>query len=551
MLPPLVRWLTPAARRRSAVEAAARAMFVERSVHQTRSRCGVLVSCALAERQAAVVPDVGVAAAVPLATLTGWERNLTTALARGGVATAEAVAALAPTFAEAVPHALTMSTDPRRHPARSAPEAALVTARVLIAVLLALLVVPRPSHARPGGGGYTGSSGGSGRNDDADGSSSSDGGAALIWLIQLCIHYPKVGLPLLALLIGFVVYSGRQNRTPGNWDSAPTRRAFQTSDEVGLRGDWDDVRSVLYSSASDAHGARTLLEPIARVDPDFSSILFEDFAFRLYATAHGCRGEPGTLDELAPYLSARARKALADRGPEGLSVANVVIGRMRPTRVNVPSQAADAGQVSVIKVALEFEANYAVGTGPKSRRFAVEDWVLQRMVSARTKPPRADGRFPCPNCGAPWRTESAAGTQKCASCGEVVDNGRLTGRWPISMQQERDNLPGLEDEVPERGTSLPTVRDARVDEQWAELLRDDAQLTTAAFEARLYHIYRVVNDAWADRNLTPARTVHVGRPRRLSSVWLDAYAGRGLCNVLEDMRITRHEPATLLRRSAL
>jgi uncharacterized membrane protein len=80
---PLVRWLTPNARRRRAVDAAARATFVERSVHRTRGRCGVLVYCALTERQAAVVPDVGVAAGVPAATLAGWERNITSAVARG------------------------------------------------------------------------------------------------------------------------------------------------------------------------------------------------------------------------------------------------------------------------------------------------------------------------------------------------------------------------------------------------------------------------------------------------------------------------------------
>ncbi|MBK7071411.1 MAG: hypothetical protein IPH44_03820 [Myxococcales bacterium] len=102
---PLVRWLTPAGVRRRAVVAAARAVFVERGVHHTGGRTGLLVYCALAERMAAVVADTGVVTAVPAATLARHAAAIDRALAQGGAATAAAIAALGPDLAAALPRA--------------------------------------------------------------------------------------------------------------------------------------------------------------------------------------------------------------------------------------------------------------------------------------------------------------------------------------------------------------------------------------------------------------------------------------------------------------
>jgi uncharacterized membrane protein len=100
---PLVRWLTPASRRRQAVTTAARATFVERRVHCTQSRGGVLVYCALTERMAAVIGDDGVTRALPAAAISAWEETIGAAISRGGVATADAIAGMAPTLARAMP----------------------------------------------------------------------------------------------------------------------------------------------------------------------------------------------------------------------------------------------------------------------------------------------------------------------------------------------------------------------------------------------------------------------------------------------------------------
>ena len=77
------RALTPSGRRRRRVEEAARATFVERRVHSTTGRTGVLLYVSVLEREAALVVDLGVEA---LAATDGWRRavaELETAV-RGG-----------------------------------------------------------------------------------------------------------------------------------------------------------------------------------------------------------------------------------------------------------------------------------------------------------------------------------------------------------------------------------------------------------------------------------------------------------------------------------
>jgi len=104
LAPPLVRWLTPASIRRRAVVEAARAAFYARGVHHTRGRTGVLIYCALAERRAALVADDGVVRAVEPAAWKGAEAAIDQALAHGALATAKAIAALAPLLGKALPH---------------------------------------------------------------------------------------------------------------------------------------------------------------------------------------------------------------------------------------------------------------------------------------------------------------------------------------------------------------------------------------------------------------------------------------------------------------
>ncbi|HEX2687506.1 MAG TPA: hypothetical protein VHN14_12855, partial [Kofleriaceae bacterium] len=96
LLPDVKRRLSPAALRHRMIARAARATFVERGVHDTRDRSGILVYLSWLEREAAIVLDSGIARALASEAHAHAERALTTAMAAGGAAVARALERLTP-----------------------------------------------------------------------------------------------------------------------------------------------------------------------------------------------------------------------------------------------------------------------------------------------------------------------------------------------------------------------------------------------------------------------------------------------------------------------
>jgi hypothetical protein len=295
-------------------------------------------------------------------------------------------------------------------------------------LMMAMVASPRPAEARPGGGETYASGSDSdtrsgpgrgfgGSRYDSDGDDFNVVAQLIALAVRLLIRYPIIGLLALAV---FFAYAGMLA-----WDKRESAA-------------WDSMN--LASTASAVADRPQVLDDIKTLDPDFSAILFEDFVFRLYATAHGVRADARKLDELAPYLSASVRRALAAREPVGDPVSNVVVGALRVYRVNVPTVIDDSNRdTAVVKVSVEFEANYSTAAG---RHFVVETWTLQRSVTARTRPPDALGDSPVPTAGrrgarlTPRRhrnasrvvrsSTTAASTGKWSTCGSAA---RAT-TWP-------------------------------------------------------------------------------------------------------------------------
>lgn len=91
LLPGVKRLLTPTSVRRREVRNAARATFVERGVHNTMDRSGVLVYVSWLEQQIALVADSGVLNAFTVEALEAAERDITASMSNGGVAVARAL----------------------------------------------------------------------------------------------------------------------------------------------------------------------------------------------------------------------------------------------------------------------------------------------------------------------------------------------------------------------------------------------------------------------------------------------------------------------------
>jgi uncharacterized Zn finger protein (UPF0148 family) len=361
-------------------------------------------------------------------------------------------------------------------------------------------------HLRPGGG--ESFSGGGGH----DGGGSGGGGAIfelIFYLIQLIFYYPTIAIPLLIAAIAYFAWSAHQRHQNRDWDSGPpaTLEAALELDELRAR------------------------------DPDFSQVVFEDFAFRLFAAAQ--RARPDQLAGVAPYVSQAARDELAAREPANAKIEQVIVGAQRVVRFEI-----DDATDGRVRVGVEYEANVATAG---HTYYSVETWLYARDAQRRSKPPGAARDFPCPNCGAPWQA-SATGTQTCASCGQVVDNGRFD--WiveHISLASLDERAPTLTAAVPERGTDLPTYRQADLARRLAALSADDPAFAEPQVIARLRMIYDELNRTWAVNELAPVRGLVSDGLYDYLTYWTSAYARQGLRNVLADMRITKTAIAKLER----
>ncbi len=377
-------------------------------------------------------------------------------------------------------------------------------------ILLALAEAearPGGGHSYSGGGGHGGGGGGGG------------GDGLFHLLLYLIIYHPGIGLPVAAVAIFIYIMVHRSKRDLSDWDTGPP----------------------VY------HGPPPDLENIRRFDADFSIVLFDDFVYRLYAAAHGARGDADKLAQLAPYLSPPVREQLLARNPAGAPISNVVVGAMRVTAMGVPAEVTTAeGEPNYIEVVLEFEANMTAATdkGPLTM-FVVERWALARAATAKSKPPDASERFPCPNCGAPFES---ADYQKCEYCGEVVDNGRFD--WMVaytSLLHQSDRLDLITSTVRERGTDLPTVVHHDVDQLWTALVASDAATTQESIGARLHLIYTELNQAWTGLDMTPARAFVSDGMFDYLQYWIGAYKQQGLRNVLADMNMFHWAYARITR----
>ncbi|MCW5809032.1 MAG: hypothetical protein KIT31_42155 [Deltaproteobacteria bacterium] len=88
LLPAVKRVLTPPATRRFHVERAARAAFVERGVHNTRDRSGVLLYISWTEQLATLVPDSGILHEIAAPALAADALAISAAVPGGGAAVA-------------------------------------------------------------------------------------------------------------------------------------------------------------------------------------------------------------------------------------------------------------------------------------------------------------------------------------------------------------------------------------------------------------------------------------------------------------------------------
>jgi len=382
--------------------------------------------------------------------------------------------------------------------------------RVILFGLAAIgwLLLPSDAAARPGGGqGFSGGGGGGGGGGDL---------GALFFLVRLCFEHPTIGVPV-AIVFFFYL-------------KAKSKAGRETSWEIGTAG---VAVSPLQRSVD--------FEPLRKRDPEFSRVLFEDFAYALYAEAQRSRHDPEALTRLAPYLAPVVREQLPLREPRGVPVQAAIVGALRVTDVRVPPPDGGAGAPGDIQVTLGLETNLVL---PKGTQYLRESWKLSRSATARTRPWKGVRSFGCPACGAPFEAKG----NRCASCGKDVVDGRFD--WMVSQARVLDVRavpPALTGTVAERGTHRSTVLQAGIQERWKALLRDDPGVTNESLSARLGLIFAELNTAWAAQDLKPVRPFVSDSMHEYLRYWVEAYRSQGLVNEVRDAKIERWVTARLDR----
>jgi Tim44-like domain len=390
-----------------------------------------------------------------------------------------------------------------------------------LALVLAVLGLALGAEARPGGGHTFGGGSSSSHSYGSGGSRSHGGGSGgggdaelLFWIVRLIFAYPKLGVPLVLLVL--YLWFRAKNAAPESWTS---------------------------SHAAPPHVARSVdYGALRAADPDFSRVIFDDFVYRLYATTQRSRHAPQALSALAPYLSEDVRRGLAQDGARG-AVSHVVVGALRTLSVSDEPGGEQGGS---FHIQLELESNLTVNEGPSARTdYVVERWTLMRARGVRTKAPEETARLGCPSCGAPFE---AGDQRRCAYCGQVVEDGRFA--WTVVQRSElrrEARPPALTGSTAESGTDTPTVRAPDAEPLFADLCRDDPALDPAALEARLGFIYDALNRGWSAAELTPVRGLVSDGMFDYLRYWVDAYVAQGLRNQLREMHIARVERVKVVR----
>ncbi len=394
------------------------------------------------------------------------------------------------------------------------------SAALALVAALALYAAAHEASARPGGGhSYSGGSsshssgssrsysGGSSRSYSGGSSSSSYGGggggdtAAFIFVV--------IG----SLVYGVAAYV-KQMESAQVYDTGP----IQPSPPPLVR-------------------KSGTLAKLRERDPEFSTVLFEDFVYALYARVQAARASEKQMTALAAYVGDRAREKLLARDPTGVEIHGVVIGKMEVVRVSNAQR---------VEVDLVFEANYTAELPEGPQGFYIEErWSLVRAAGVTSKPPTDVYSFHCPSCGGPYERSDDG---RCRRCAQVVEGGRFD--WSLEstevLRHER-RPPTLTGEVEEQGTHLPSILEPGISKRYAKFASEDPGAALDVIERRTREIFAAMNTGWSSRDLRPIRPHVSDAFYNYLSYWIDAYKAQGLQNLLRDPELSRVQLVKLVR----
>ncbi len=358
-------------------------------------------------------------------------------------------------------------------------------------------------------------------------------------IVVACVQFPPLGIGLLfAVSLLVVRWKQRGAAKRAEWTSSrisdviepPHRRRRAVRPNVPAKNDG----LPLGRGRLAADSVEPEQEPAARpdlfsilddADPTFSRVLFEDFAYALYASFQRALGD-ADIRPLRPYLD-DAPFALLEQSSVA-AVRNIVIGSFHIDSVCRRSD--EKGERFETMVSFESSLTTESAAGATSDLHLRETWLLRRDVSARSHPPERVAIVQCPNCGGSLAELDHSNI--CAYCKEVLTPGRFD--WCVATTQTEyvETLPDLAlgDHAEERGNELTTRVRLGAEQRYKSLLKDDPGFTWLGFQTRVTRIFESFHEGWSSQDLLQVRPYLSDALFQMQQYWIESYRAQKLVN---------------------
>ena len=397
---------------------------------------------------------------------------------------------------------------------------------LLAAALFLLVLNPEWLMARPGGGhSYSGGSGGGG-GGGGDGVS----GELIYFLFRLflILPYPLKIVLVIAVFVGFFLYH-RSGQSKGNAVNHYTQSSGH-----------DAVRVHLHHHANQQKQME--LDALVQQDPQFSEVLFLDFAHSLYHKFYTQIGTPA-FKNIQPFLSPAIKGGIQGGAFNSTARTEVVVANVQISEVSLsgPYQ----------QLIVDYHANYSmVQQGKNYRHIVQERWLFVREGNGKTADPEAMRDLACPNCGAP-NDFNDAGT--CNYCHTLIEAGQMT--WMVQkivvQSHEHYRAETLGTYAPEVGTDSPSLHDPFLQQKGAAFIQRHQLSDPPAYwdtfkEQVVRQTFMAMYQAWSDRDAWHnVRHLLSDRLYESNEFWIKLYQEKGYYNRLDQLEVEFIDPVKI------
>ena len=193
-----------------------------------------------------------------------------------------------------------------------------------------------------------------------------------------------------------------------------------------------------------------------------------------------------------------------------------------------------------VSVQLVYEANYTeVTVDGEQAVYSHQVWNLSRRAGVLSPEPERISSLDCVGCGSPLEPQDD-GT--CPHCGNQYERGEH--HWFVTGMDEltrREVGPALTSKAVDVGLDLPTIRDANLEQQHAQLIEAYPDMDFQVAVARFQHIYHTLQKSWSEQDLDQLRPFETDSLFQNHRYWVEEYRRQNLRNVLNEVSLDNLE----------